>query len=112
MTIKLQAGKTYLTGDGRQAYCIGFAADGHRAAVVIAGRKMIETYGPDGTFRLDSDKAVDERLHIVSEYREPVQFWAVIADTGAICEIRRDPGFSDATLAKGRVVLLREDREI
>ena len=109
--MELKAGKTYLTAGGRKATCLAVLEDG-RCAVAIEGRKMIETYGLDGTFRITSSRNEDEALHIVSEYVQPVTLWAVVTATGQIAGVQFDQTkFSDETLAKGRLVELREVRD-
>jgi hypothetical protein len=108
--MQLEPQTTYLTADGRKALCLGVTKDG-RCAVAVDGRKMIETYGIDGTFRITSSRPEDEGLHIASKYVPPLTVWAVVTDAGTVAGIQLDATkFSDDTLAKGRLVELREVR--
>ena len=110
--IQLETGGQYLTNDGRIATCLGITADGTRAAIEINGRKMIETYGIDGTFRVTSDRKEDEGLHIAGKYLPPLTVFAVVNDEGKIFAISFDPTkISDADLAKGRLIELNEVRK-
>lgn len=106
--MQLEVGKTYITQDKRRADCIGATRDG-KFAVSIQGRKMIETYGADGTFRIDTDQDRYEGLHIVGEYIHPIRLWAVVDGFGDIrsTATSRD-GLDPNEVRSGRVVELAE----
>jgi hypothetical protein len=108
--MKLEAGKEYLLNNGRKAKCLAITDD-NRCAMEIEGRKMIETYGIDGTFRIASDSERDEGLHVASEYVPPLTIWAVVSGAKSVVAISVDgPKFDDNTTAKGRLVRLVEVR--
>jgi hypothetical protein len=107
----IEAGQEYLTNDGRRARCLGVTEDG-RCAMVIEGRKMIETYGRDGTFRITSDRETDERLHIAAKYEPPITLWAIVSATGKICAVNRDDeALTENARALGRLVEFLEVRK-
>lgn len=108
--MRLEASKTYLTNDGRQALCLGITDDG-RAAVAVEKRKMIETYSVDGTFRIDSDREADEGLHIAGPYIPPAGLWAVVDANGVVVSTNSTKdGFTEEELIGSRVVWLQEVR--
>ena len=108
--MKLEPNKTYLTNDGRKALCLGVTEDG-RAAVAVERRKMIETYGLDGTFRINSDRDADEGLHIASAYIPPAGIWAAVDQFGDIrATYPNADDFTDEQRQGRRIVWLQEVR--
>ena len=111
-TIEIETGKRYRCANGRWAFvCDDYDwRDELRFVAVIENRATPEWYTAYGLLRGKRGDAYHEGFHIVGEWREPVEVWAVV-DGATVVDIFDDEPRAERmakTDTKYRVVQLVE----